>query len=322
MIGPNRGLAALALLLTISISLKGEKSTTQPFPSQLTTIQGRDLPGDYAEVEIVDFAFSPDNAKITVGFEVREGEKDLGAWLAEWELGTRKLIAKMRVASHVSPGLRSIALNHDTIRYTADGSEVICQIGRGLYVLDASTLTLRYSLSIPDLAGGSASEVEDRTFAISADARRLVLFFGQSLYPYKIGFIGLYEIRTGEELAHWSLSAQIQSLSLSPDGKQLLATVLNPKDTTDILLLDSTTGRLIKSFESGFGTHQGAQLNAVFIDADHFVVVPDASIDAKGGYLGNELKIFDFHTGKVTGELTYEKQVPPETSGFLPRRPH
>ena len=80
MIGPNRGLAALALLLTISISLKGEKSTTQPFPSQLTTIQGRDLPGDYAEVEIVDFAFSPDNAKITVGFEVREGEKDLGAW--------------------------------------------------------------------------------------------------------------------------------------------------------------------------------------------------------------------------------------------------
>jgi hypothetical protein len=285
---------------------------TKPLPTEAISLDSRDLPGKYDGVEIADFAISPDNTRIAVGFEVGEGDGKLGAWLGEWEIATRRLIAKAHLQNPVFGTLSFLALDHQTIQYTPDGSEIIFQVGLDLYAFDPETLKLRFSTSVSEVVKNSASERHSRRFAISSDGTRLAIFFGQSLYPRKTGLVRLFEAKTGEELANWSVPVQIQSLSLSPDGKQLLVSALNPSDTTDLLMLDSLTGHINKSFESGFGTQLvvGAELNALFVDADHFIVSPSQATDAKGSYLGQSLKVFDCHTGKVTNELISEKFGP------------
>ena len=310
----NQFLSAFSVLsLMVFLLLRGDASTTaKEFPAGLISIQGEDLPGKYNGAEIGDFAVSPDNTKIAVEFEVGEGDKKLGVWLGEFEIATKKLIAKVHLTNPVSETITFIAVHHETMKYSPDGSQIIVQAGRDLYAFDSVTLNLRYSVSYPDLAEGSASEVYGRRFAISSDGSTLAVFFGQSINPQRLGLVRLFKAKTGEQLARWSVSVPIQSLSLSPDGKQLLVTALNPKDTTDILLLDSVSGLVIKGFESGFGTHllAGAAVNAMFVDADDFVATPGSFTDEKGRYLGHGLKIIDSRTGKVTRELTYEKFSP------------
>lgn len=299
---------------SLVISLLAFPSTTTPvkFPAGMVSISGEDLPGKYAEGKIIDFAISPDNAKITVGFEVGEKDKKLDVWLVEWEIHNKKFLAKAQLPKLV-PAIGSfVGLGHRTMQYTPDGSGIIFQSGHDLYVLDSATLSPRYDISDPEPANNSASETYARNFVISSDGSKLAVLSGQSYYPPMPGSIRIYNATRGEELSHWSLSVQVQSLSLSSDGKRLLVTVLNPKDPTDILLLDSTTGSEIKTFRSGFGTQQtfGAKLNAIFVDADHFVATPGGDVDAKGHYLANELKIFDSRTGEVTGKLKYDNLGP------------
>jgi hypothetical protein len=304
------------LLLSVALCSSLRSSTTpnaQQFPSQaLVAIRGEDLPGKYNNVEISDFAISPDNTKIAVGFEVGEGDKKLGAWLGEWEITTKKLVATAHLPHPVSEAMAFVALHHETMEYTPDGSAIIFLAGSNLYGFDSATLNLRYSISATEGAEISTSEMYEQRFSISPDGSTLAVLIGQSYDPPRRGSIGLYKTNNGEQVGLWPLSVPIRSLSLSADGKQLLISILNPKNATDILLFDSMTGRQIRSFESGFGTQQlvGAALNAVFVDADRFIVTPGSSINAKGQYLGHALRIFDSHTGKVTGELTYEKLGP------------
>ena len=285
---------------------------SKPLPAEVLSIDNHDLPGKYDGVEIADFAVSPDNNKIVVGFQVGEGGGKFGAWMGEWEIATKRLIAKAHLPNPLLDPLSFLAIDNQTMQYTPDGSEIIFQAGPRLYAFNSGNLSVGYSVSFPDLVERSASEEHSRRFAVSSDGTSLAVFYGQSLYPPKNGVVRLFVAKTGEEVAHWPAPLQIQSLSLSPDGKQLLVSALNPLDTTDLLILDSSTGRIIKSFESGFGTQLvvGAKLNAMFVDAGHFIASPGPFTDTKGQYLGRSLKIFDCDTGKVIRELVSEKFGP------------
>jgi WD40 repeat protein len=313
-LGPNRSPAVLLLFFLMGylpprLSLP---TVSRPLPTEILSIDSKDLSGEYVGSGIADFAISPDNTKIAVGFELSEGNGKLGAWLGEWEIASRRLIAKAHLPNPVSGTLSFVALDHQTVQFTPDGSKIIFQADLNLYAFDSETLNLRFSASVPELMKNSASEEHSRKFAISSDGTTLAIFYGQSLYPRRTCLVRLVGAKTGDELAHWPVPVQIQSLSLSPDGKQLLVSTLNPPDKTDLLMLDSLTGRIIKSFESGFGTQLmvGAELNALFVDADHFIASLSRTTDAKGNYLGRSLKIFDCTTGKVTSELASEKFGP------------
>jgi len=285
-------------------------TTVAPFPVRLAAFDRKDLPGDFNSKEIADFAISPDNRRIAVAFTGGGTDHMIEGWLSEWEIETKKLVAQVRLPNPISPGWSFIAIFHRTIQYTPDGTEIIVQAGRDLYAFYSDSLNLHHSASYADLAGGSASEKNDRRFAISSDGGTLAVLSGQSLYPQSFGVLHLYKISTGEELSHWQLPLQVTSISLSPSGDRVLVTAPGSPDATDILLLESLTGRVIKSFASGFRHQLGAGLNAQFVDTDHFVVTPGGLTDEKGNYLGNALRVFDWQTGTVTGDLTYHQFGP------------
>ena len=271
----------------------------------------KDLPGNFNGAEILDFAISPDNTKITVGFEVYEGDKKSRVWLCEWEIASKRLIAKAYLPNPISPSSSFVRLQHQTMQYTSTGSQIIVHAGHDLYALDSVSLYVIYSDSFANAARSTLDDDVDWWFAISGDGNTLVVLSGQSLFPNKLGSIRVYETRTGKRLSNWSVPALIRTLSLAPDGSRLLVTLADAPNPTDILLLDSISGRIVKTFVSGFGYGPGqGAFDALFADDDHFVVSPGGSVDANGNYTANSLKVLDSHTGEVTKEFTYEKLGP------------
>jgi hypothetical protein len=261
---------------------------------------------------IIDFAISPDNDKVAVAFVESQGGDKLRVWLGEWEVATKKLIAKTHLGKPISPGIASVGLIHRMMQYDPEGSEIILQAGNDLCAFESSNLALRYTVSNPSTDGDLTTGVFERLFALSTDGTSLAVLSGQSEYPNnKIGSVGIYDAKSGRELSRWSAPAHIATLSPSPDGNRVLVTVFDQPDSTDILLLDSKTGGIIKRYVSGFGqAHGRAASRALFVDADHFVVSPGGWIGAKGNYPGESLKVFDSRTGDVTAELRYDKFGP------------
>jgi hypothetical protein len=138
------------------------------------------------------------------------------------------------------------------------------------------------------------------------------LFLGQNLYPPTQGEVRLLDTKTSKVLAAWTATATIQSFSLSPNGERLLVSVVNPSDTKDVLILNSLTGAVSRSFESGFDTHPsvGARLNAAYLDSDHFVLVPGGSFDARVEAHAHVMKVFESSTGKIADEFSFDKFNP------------
>lgn len=312
----------LIALLTVASSLVSlpslqAKANQQPrverFPSAIGSIAIRDLPGNFNGVDIADFAFSPDENKISVEFQVGEDDHHIGTWIAQWTLGNNRLIAKEHLPNTGPLLRRSTATYHPTMQYTPDGSTIIVAADPDLYALDSETLKMRYHITNFEGSSSSASEgLLGELIAVSADGSTLAWLVGQSANPDRLGSISLYKLKSGAKLSRWSLPAHVQSLSLSADGTKLLLAIFNPHDATDILILDAKTGRPIESVQSGFETQlvAGSRLNALFLDENHFVVSPGGETDASGRYLGTALRVFDARTGKITGELTYNKFGP------------
>src|SRR5579863_1094918 len=117
------------------------------FPSELISVRGQDLPGTGGGAEVLDFAISPDDAKLTVAFEVTDQNQQLGVWLAQWEINSRKVLNEIRLPHSIASGSISVALRHDTMQYTRDGSEIIVQAGNYLYAVDSNSLSPIYSTS-------------------------------------------------------------------------------------------------------------------------------------------------------------------------------
>jgi hypothetical protein len=304
-------------LLLVAASICGltptsASATTVRFPGSVTTISATDLEQQNGG-GILDFAISPDNTTIAIAFEMREDVGKLSVWLGKWDIASRKLVAKVPINGSIPPELTFIGPRHSSIQYAPDGSAIVVQVGNQLYAYEAIDLKLRFAVSDRGAAGDLTSGAFGQLFAVSANGNAVATLSGQSEYPInKVGSVGLYELRSGKELSRWPAVAHFATLSLSPDGTRLLATVFEYSDSGDILLLDSMSGRLIKSFVSSFehvSSRQGAS-NAVFLDGNHFVVSPSSWIDRKGNYPGSSLKAFDSRTGQVTADLTYDKFGP------------
>lgn len=303
----HRLLASFSVSLTL---LGGTFAVLDRFPAGQIVLSGDDAPGTPNGGAISDFAISPDDAKVTVGFLVAEGDRGLGVWLGEWQIATKKLIANAHLPNPVSIVSFFGAHQFRTMQYSRDGSVIFVETGHVLYALDSSSFSILYSKSFTD-AASSTSESIGLQYAISGDGSTLMVLSGQSLYPNKLGSVHLYETASGNELAHWSANNHISAFSLSSDGTQALVTFLDLPNPADLLLLDSFSGRTIKTFITGFGggSAQGTS-EALFLGADRFVASPSGLIDAKGNYLGQALKVFDSRTGDVVTNLTYQKFGP------------
>jgi hypothetical protein len=302
-----RILLYLSLMLSVCnlASAQAQVGTkTKSLSKSFFSVDGQDLASD---ANISDFAISPDRSKIVVSFGESEKGK-VGMWLTELTLVDKQVIGKC----HISDGVALfVSLDHSTIQYTPDGAQIIVQSESSLYSIDASSMKVLYSMSIPTTVH-SASEARTRRFIISKDGKTIGVFFGQSIAPEKNGSVILLDAKTGNKLAEWPVPSQVQSFSFSLDEKQILMSALNPPDAVDMFLMDSRSGQIIKRFESGFPIQQvmGAGLNAIFLDEAHFVAVANNVFDKRGKYVLNPIKVFDVATGKVSKTFTYDKLAP------------
>jgi len=301
----------LSLLALCPLLRGSDESHTSRFPDHASiSISAADLQGDHSWVRLIDFAISPDDTRMVFEFVAGDAGDTAAIWVAQYEIATKKVIGQIKLSDTKAPDFGFEANYHLMIQYIPDGSGIIVQSPEGVYHVDSVGQGLLRALSYPLPPDFSTSGPADRLFSISANAGRLAVLVGQAFDPPKLGSIYVYATDTEQEVSHWRSVWRIQSLAVSPDGKELLETVSDSSDTGDILLLDSQTGKVLRAFRSGFGAEQSARIKSVFIDSDHFVVVPDGSIDAKGHYLGTALKIFDVRSGEFTRELTYAKWGP------------
>lgn len=269
------------------------------------------------DVSTSDFAISPDNSKMVVAARVvKKGEA--GTWLVELNLADKKVIGKCRIPD---PAALFLSFDHPTIQYSEDGDQIIFQSESALHSIDAHSMSVLYSISIPTTVQ-SASEKGSRRFIISSNGKTIGMFFGQSLFPKQNGEVMLFDAGTGNKLAEWRLDSQVQSFSLSPDGTQILMSALYPADAVDIFLMGSRSGKIIRTFESGFYDKDvtGERLNAIFLDGTHFAAVTDNEFTRNAKYMANPIKVFDTTTGKVSKTFAYKKLWPsPEDVWFSDR---
>lgn len=292
----------LALLLLVSFSLiaaSGTPEKAMPFPSDaIFSITVSNLVQS-EKAKIIDFAISPDGSRVTVGFETSEPDDQLRIALAEWEIKTKRLIAKTGIDKPIPPiaAVAFVSLFRDSMHYSPDGSKIIIQVGGDLYGFRSGSLAMVYSIS-PDV--DKSADPFEQLFSISADGGTFAVLMGQSGHTAnRAGTVYLYDSEKGLEKAHWIAPVRASSLSLSRDGKELLLTDFS--QPRGILLLESYSGRLIGSFLSGFGrSSPGGVAAALFTGDNRFVAGPGPST-------GSAPKVFDLASGKILAELTYRK---------------
>jgi hypothetical protein len=283
----------------------GKQERAIPFPTEIIfSVGGESLSGD-KNAAITDFAISPDGDKIAVGFKTHEPQNELKLWLGEWDLTSGKLLAKVRLDRSIptTSWVGFASFFHNTIQYSSDGSKIIVRAGNDVYGLKSSNLAKLYSIS-PKTENSGTSNPFCQEFSISRDGKSLAVPVGQSELEGKLGTVYIYDANTGIERAHWSAPAQISNVCLSQDGDHVLLTA--PHDSSDILLVDSFSGRVIKRFTSGFehpaGSYaENALFNALFLDQDHFITSEPVNAKERS----SAAKVFDLATGGATSQLVF-----------------
>ncbi len=312
----------LAFLVSAGIAHCGASAVTQAASKELFSIQGNDLPGNFNGIGIQDVAISPDNKRIVVEFKVGEGQGALGTWLGEWEIATKKLLNQARIEGPVQGEAPSHPRFLRRLQFSADGSEIVAIAGRQLYLIDAASLELLFSVSALNAEGRPDPNVFVRSFAISGDGNVLAVLSGPPPLERGYDLVRLLKLKTGEEISRWPLSERSRSISLSMSGEYMLVTLWDPTTPRDILLLDSSTGKKTETFESGFGYGSGyGAWDALFVVPNRFVATPGFGTDQKGRYSGYALRVFDAQAGRVTQELTYEHFGPTAVIAVSNRAP-
>jgi hypothetical protein len=270
---------------------------------------GDSLNGD-KNTAITDFTISPDGSKVAVGFKSRDSQKQLILWLGEWDLVTGKLVAKIRLDKPIptTSWVGFASFFHSTMRYSPDGSKIIVRAANDIYGFKSSDLARVYWIS-PGTENSANPGPLSQDFSISADGKFVAVLVGESELPSKLGTVYIYDANRGKEMAHWPAPAQILNLCLSQDGSNVLLTVAHYP--SDILILDSGSGRVVKSFISGFGhgAERGAE-NAFFLNEHHIIAGPGPWTNPNGS--SSAAKVFDSATGGVTAELMFGKSGWPQ----------
>ena len=296
----------LLVALTISWVPMGESFGSSPKPNlkELMTISSEDIPGDYDRLYTGAFAIAPDDRTVVAGFTVSQVEAKPSLWLGKWEVGSKRLLVQttLQPASKKTP----ISFALMALQFAPSGKLLLAQTDEGIDIFDAGNLKIVHSIHIAS-----------QNFTISGDGHILALVSKQ-----RPSLVHIINLDSGEEMASWVVPSQVRAFhptSLSIRGAQML--MVSPGSPPDILLVDSFSGKLLRTFASGFsyGPPGYGLDKAQFIDDNQFLASTDNNTNTSGHYAGQSIKIVDVHSGAIVRELTY-KHFGPTPYVFVSRQ--
>jgi hypothetical protein len=258
---------------------------------ELLSIGVEDLPGGHGVSEILSFDVSPNNQNIAVGFKISEQDRAASISVGTWEIVGKHLLAKTRLEESTEKNSAFIRLH-----FTPDGEFLIAQTNDAIYILDPNTLEIKRTIQVSSYWSELSGDGKVLNVTASADNK-------SSFYSYRV--------QSGELLGHWPKPKEFQyfgSPSVSFHGDQML--IITPGSASDILLVDSFTGTIARTFSSGYRQVPDSPSNgigsAVFIDSSRFVVAPSNDSGRAGRYDNKTLKVFSTDSGGVLQELAYK----------------
>jgi hypothetical protein len=303
---------AVAIVSAISIQLlhANNADTAGLVKAQrVSGLSAGDFPGHEYGASIQDVAVAPDGRVFAVKFAAGEGKNQAGIFLGLWSLPDGKLLLKARLAS--SHGITTPSRTMHTLEFSPDGAAIISADGSSIYIIEAGTLKLLHLIELPSNAQTSKYPPFVRAFSISRDSTTLAVLSGDGPYAPGVDLVRIFRLKTGNEIARWNSAEKLKSISISASGDLLLAGVWDPRRPEDILLLEASTGRIVRRLRSGFAFGQGySNLSAaVFLEDHKLLAVPDHYVDSKGKY-ADRLEFVDSTTGATLQELSYDRFGP------------
>jgi WD40 repeat protein len=209
-----------------------------------------------------------------------------GRWLASggddglirlWDAATGKEVRQLR-GHQVNPEEKQGEVND--LAFASD-SKTLVSAGRDATV---RLWDVASGKEVRQYKGHSTSII---SLALSPDGKLLAGYYGG---PGNVGFVKLWEVRTGKELPQLNHLCWVRSLAFSPDSKTLATAGGVEARDTPVVLWDVVTGKQVRSFER----------------KKHWPVCVAFSYDGKtlasGGW-DNTVRLWDVATGKETRRL-------------------
>jgi len=182
-------------------------------------------------------------------------------------------------------------------------------MGPRVQVVDADTLETLYSISRAEVPYEPQESFLIRHFDISSDDRRLaVLTTGTELGSPKKTAVGIFDFASGRQLSLWTSNRLANTISLSPDGNQILMMGSIVRGG-DVGIFNSADGAAMQAFETGF-LEWGSRPNPKFIDQDHFIVEPGGGTDSHGHHSGDAIVLFDIPAHRSSKLVTPDRFGP------------
>jgi hypothetical protein len=302
------GIGILSVLL-----VRGGPIYAQTALKPLLSLQDADLRGSMRAFDI-----SPDGKTLVVEYATGEGQSPQGGRIgairvSTWDIGSSRIVRQQLIEGPIpAPQLAPNPQHVPNIRFTPDGKKLIAVTGPQIRVLDATDLSILYSIlsldSDPDLEG-----VAIRAFAVSRDSKWLAVLSSRHVSPCEPTDVHLFQLETGKPAARWSLGETCpRSIALSADGSQMLLSSLLSRAPYDgnpnLLLLDSHTGQALRYFDISAGVSGSSDVRAVdaqFMESNKFIVLVDVPMYTPANVPQSKLKIFDLGTGRLLHELSY-----------------
>jgi hypothetical protein len=306
------------VLLALSVMLLSAHGLDKVAPS-LIEISPANLPGKFARVRTMGLDISPDEKLLAVEFETvddfspsddaRNQVPIIRIWVGVWRIQSKQLITYKSIAGPLKrEEWTNPRFTHD-LRYSPDGQKLVVQIGPRIEVLNASSLESVYFVGPSDVPYEPRTHFAISQFDLSADSRYMAVLTstGEFNSP-KQSAVAIIDFKTGDQLSLWKSNRLAATISLSPDGKQLVLMGNIVRDG-DVGIFSSQDGKAVSALETGFAD-LGSSPDAKWLDSDHFAVVPGTGTDAQGRYAGGGILIVDVPKGKVTRTLTVKRFGP------------
>lgn len=291
------------LLILWVLGITGAAATTV---RPLKTLDPHKMLTTHPGAYLGDFDLSPDGRFIallyrTTDLSAKLPDREFTFWMGVWEIDSGKLVKEISIA-----GPAKYLELFPNPQYTTQMS--FSQGGECLVVFVGSKLkVLRFPELDTALTVNAKSGYAMRNFTLSQDGRVLAVASSAAVAGAPLT-IGVYDMQQLES-SSWDLQLAPNSLSLSPDGKQILFSAFpmmqGPHDA-DVLLLDTSSGKLLRSFNVDYpGGHAWGAGWVRFLGADRFITSPGGSVNTANDLKRGTLKIWSVATGKLIQELRY-----------------
>lgn len=319
----RRFLIFLALVVSFLLTAEshGAMRKERDLGKPVIEIAGSNLPGTFSGVKLMGLDISPDENFISVEFRTVENPANpviakginlsriLKIWVGTWNIRSKELTRYKCIAGPLSPDDWTNAQYTHELRYSHDGRRLVVQMGPRVQVMDADTLETLYSISRAEVPYEPQQSVLIRHFDISSDDRRIAVLttdYGSGLN--KKSAVAIFDFASGRQLHLWTSNRIANTISLSPDGSQILM-MGSIVTGGDVGIFNSANGKALDAFETGF-REWGSRPNAKIIDQDHFVVVPGGGTDSRGHHSGDAILLFDISAHRVSKTISPKRFGP------------